>query len=206
VPERPLPVDLRVPSCLRGEGCFRADLEEGQRIRAADLHAVLVFSQSCGAVSAGVSPYPEAVGIGGGFLEGTAVAVIGGMGSHNAEPGAEQLLDRGLRAGLPLGEIVTEMNSGQDGARGGLAMFGLAGDPGLVLRYTGGPPGPEPTATTSSALERLHYLHDSVIPGCERLAWLEVDVDEEPLRAARARVRALAEEPDRPGLGEDVRV
>ncbi|MFB8105095.1 hypothetical protein [Streptomyces sp. DSS69] len=206
VPERPLPADLRIPSCLRGEGCFRADLDEGQRVRAADLHAVLVFSQSCGAVSAGVSPYPEAVGIGGGFLEGTAVAVIGGMGSHNAEPGAERLLERGLRAGLPLGEIVAEMNSGQDGARGGLAVFGLAGDPGLVLRYTGGPPEPEQAATTASALERLHYLHDSVIPGCERLAWLEVDIDEEPLRAARARVRALAEEPDRPGLGEDVSV
>ncbi|MFI0937132.1 hypothetical protein ACH4RG_36260 [Streptomyces sp. NPDC021019] len=206
VPERPLPADSRIPSCLRGEGCFRADLEVGQRIPAADLHAVLVFSQSCGAVSAGVSPYPEAVGIGGGFLEGTAVAVIGGMGSHNAEPGAERLLDRGLRAGLPLGEVVAEMNSGRDGERGGLAVFGLAGDPGLVLPYTGDPPEAAEAATAASALERLHHLHDSVLPGCERLAWLEVDLDEEPLRAARTRVRALADEPDRPGLGEDVSV
>ncbi|MFD5746493.1 hypothetical protein [Streptomyces sp. NPDC127033] len=208
VPHRPLPDDTRIPSCLRGEGCFRADLEEDQRVQAADLNGLIVFAQSCGAVSAGVSAYPEEVGIGGGFLEGTAVAVIGGMGSHSAEVGAERQVANGLRQGLPLGEIVAGLNATLDGSRGGLARFGLLGDPGLSLTpeadATGRPVSTVRPPVDETALETLHHLNDHVLPGIERLAWLEVDLEQEPLTAARSRVRALAGEPDQPRLADEV--
>ncbi|MFC5218985.1 hypothetical protein [Streptomyces coerulescens] len=206
LPARSLDASLRIPSCLRGEGCFRADLAEDQRVQAADLHAVVVFSQSCGAVSAGVSPYPEEVGIGSGFLEGTAVAVIGGMGSHSAEVGSELLVEQGLREGRPLGEIVAALNASGGDQRDGLAMFGLLGDPGLVVGPRDGNTRQlaAPRAADPEALETLRYLNDVVVPGCERLAWLEVDLQNEPLQKVRRSIRELAGRPTEPGWASDV--
>ncbi|MFB4426006.1 hypothetical protein C5F59_033635 [Streptomyces sp. QL37] len=200
----PPPEGFRIPSCLRGEGCYRGDLAEEQRIRAMDLNAVLVFSQSCSTVAVGTSAFPSEVSLGAGFLEGTTVAVIGGMGSHMAEPGLEREVLDGVAAGLPLGDIVARLNSGDRGHRGGMATFGLLGDPGLVLtvpaEQEAPPPSPAPERSTAgggedAALETLRHLNDVVLPRCERLPWLELDGAEEEFLALRGRLRELAYRP-----------
>ncbi|WP_299539147.1 hypothetical protein [uncultured Streptomyces sp.] len=202
-PPAPLPDGFRIPSCLRGEGCYRRDLAEEQRVRAMDLNAVLVFSQSCSTVAVGASAFPPEVSLGTGFLEGTTVAVIGGMGSHMAEPGLEREVLDGVAAGLPLGDIVARLNAGERGHRGGMAAFGLLGDPGLVLTPPAGPQTPQPSrapagsgADEEAALETLRHLSDVVLPRCERLPWLELDGAQEEFLALRRRIREVAYRPD----------
>ncbi|MFH9668398.1 MULTISPECIES: hypothetical protein [Streptomyces albovinaceus subgroup] len=204
-PSGPLPEGYRIPSCLRGGGCYRGDLAEDQRIRAMDLNAVLVFSQSCSTVAVGASAFPPEVSLGSGFLEGTATAVIGGLGSHMAEPGLEREVRDGMASGLPLGDIVARLNSGEGGHRGGMATFGLLGDPGLVLKapaegVTPPPVTPHGTEGTEEALETLGHLNDTVLPRCERLPWLELEGAEEAFLGLRRRIRELAYRADAPDL------
>lgn len=195
IPLGKLDDSVRLPACLRGGGCYRTDLTPRQRIHAPELNGLVFFAQSCSAVSEGVGSYPVHVGFGGGLLEGTAVAVIGGAGSHMAEVGAEVDVERGLAEGQELGEIVAGMNSADGGHRGGLTSFALLGDPGMVVPTTRPKPAAAPREVDAEALELLRHLSEVVLPRCEQLGWLEVEGADQRLAAGRRVARRLAMDP-----------
>jgi hypothetical protein len=123
----------RVPSCLRGGGCFRTDLDPEQRLTASDIDAQMVFLHTCSSIAVGNQVFPAAVNLGVGFLSGTAVAVIGAVGVHAAHEELRHVFQRAHAEGLALGDILERMNRTSEKLHGDMGRFGLLGDPAVVL-------------------------------------------------------------------------
>jgi DNA-directed RNA polymerase subunit M/transcription elongation factor TFIIS len=183
--------------CQRGAGCFRADLSPDEILPAAEVDAAVVFARSCSLVAVGAHAYSNRLSVALGFLDGTAVAVIGPVGVHIAQRYAEWEARRALAAGLPLGEVVHRVNASNYPIAGDLARFGLLGDPGLVVPVPARalPPEPVPDAATVDALTRLGV----VLGRLDRLRWLDLPVPDEPLLAAHRRLREISACPYDPG-------
>jgi hypothetical protein len=197
-----LAAEPRLTPCLHGAGCFRTDLTEADLIPAAEVHAGLVFAHSCSAVTVGVNAYPQEISVTLSLLEGTAVAVIGAMGMHVAQRGAERQLEADLAERRPLGDIVHRLSAKSHPLRGDLDRFGLLGDPGLIMPWTPATvrrrptaPMPDRSGPRDAPLAALVHLDQTVLPRLERLRWLDVDLPEEELLAVRARIRAIARDP-----------
>lgn len=194
--------------CMHGAGCHRADLAADRRLPAAELHATVVFTHSCSSIAVGTNAYPHHVALGLGLLEGTAVAVIGALGVHIVQRGAQQDLEGALSENLPLGHAVERLNERAHPINGWLNRFGLLGDPGLVL---GLPAGRAEGAHLAKAVEAagrrdgeavrdLAYVNNVVLPRLERLCWLEPGVDALAVEGFRVRVREVAEDLQAPDL------
>ncbi|MEU6243473.1 hypothetical protein [Streptomyces sp. NPDC047024] len=205
------PIDAPLPAtdpayrhmpCMHGAGCHRADLAEEQRLPAAELHATVVFTHSCSSIAVGTNAYPHHVALGLGLLEGTAVAVVGALGVHIVQRGAQGDLEDALAENLPLGRAVERLNERAYPINGWLNRFGLLGDPGLVLGLpTGRTVGAGSGATAARASERdeeairtLAHVSNVILPRLERLCWLEPGVDPLAVEAFRIRVREAAED------------
>ncbi|MFI6919981.1 hypothetical protein ACIBIZ_08505 [Nonomuraea spiralis] len=120
----------RMPSCLRGEGCWRQELGDEDRIAASSIDVQLAFLQSCDSISVGNNAHPLSVGVALGFMEGTTVAVIGTVGFHIAQRPLFDDLAGAVRGGARLGEAVGELNAAGESNRE-FTRFGLLGDPSL---------------------------------------------------------------------------
>jgi hypothetical protein len=214
--DRPLPPiqvapGQRATPCLRGDGCFRTDLGPEGHVQAHELNAVLVFAHSCSAVGVGVGAYPPEINLGLGLMDSTAVAVIGVLGVHVAQRGAQRDLEAALARGLPLGEIVPWLEGHARPLSGDLVRFGLLGDPGLVLDWrdpaavTAGPDGRarQRHPFDQAAVDLLGHAHQVVIPRLERLRWLDLDVEEGTLNELRSRIRLAVRDPYEPGIGAE---
>ncbi|MFC9931851.1 hypothetical protein [Streptomyces sp. NPDC127190] len=213
--DTPLPaVDpaYRHMPCMYGAGCHRADLAEDQRLPAAELHATVVFTHSCSSIAVGTNAYPHHVALGLGLLEGTAVAVVGALGVHIVQRGAQGDLESALAENLPLGRAVERLNERAHPINGWLNRFGLLGDPGLVLglpagRAAGTGPGTAAVMATrreEGAVRDLAHLSNVVLPRLERLCWLEPGVDALAVEGFRVRVRKAAEDLQAPDLASHV--
>ncbi|MEW2577316.1 hypothetical protein [Streptomyces syringium] len=200
--------DDRVPSCLRGGGCFRTDLDDEARLSAADINASLVFVQSCSAVALGNNAFPAEVNLGLGFLSGVSVAVVGPVGVHAAQGVSKVDFEAGVAQGLPLGEVVERLNVHAQRTTGELARFGLFGDPALTFAT---PPAQNPAGRRAPArladvavtglapadpalLDRLTYWNGTVLPRLARLHWLGVEPDQARMTELRARIRSATSE------------
>ncbi|TDV48691.1 hypothetical protein [Actinophytocola oryzae] len=194
----PLPVladGRRGPSCLRGGGCFRPDLEPHQRLPVADLDARLVFAQSCSAVAVGNAVFPGAVGLGLGFLSGSGVAVLGALGRHTAHVSLRHEFEAAMSEGIPLGDVLHRLNVRGHRLWGELAAFGLLGDPALVLAGPAPPRAPSAAPVADSpVLRALRHWNSTVLPRLERLRWF--DLDTTAVAALRDRVRNLTGQHD----------
>ncbi|WP_052850397.1 hypothetical protein [Streptomyces avicenniae] len=127
-----LPAHTRMPSCLRGEGCWRQDLGDEDRIAASSIDARLVVLQTCDSIAVGNNAHPLSVGVGLGFMDGTTVAVVGTVGFHIAQgPVFDDVADA-LHEGARLGEAVERLNAAGEANRE-FAEFGLLGDPSLQM-------------------------------------------------------------------------
>ncbi|PBC78941.1 hypothetical protein BX265_3733 [Streptomyces sp. TLI_235] len=205
-----LPPGYRHMPCMLGEGCHRSDLDEDQRLPAAEIHATVVFTHSCSSVAVGNNVYPSHVALGLGLLEGTAVAVVGAMGVHIVQRGSQGDFEAALAERLPLGRVVERLGERARPINGWLNRFGLLGDPGLVLPWpeATGLRGTGRTASAADiddeALRRLADLGNTVLPRLERLTWLEPVVDGAAVEGLRAEVRTLAEDLHDPGLPDAV--
>jgi hypothetical protein len=198
------PVNSRLMPCLRGEGCFREDLTDDERLPAKDVHAKLVFTHGCSSVSLGTNVYPTHISLGLGLLDGTAVAVMGSMGVHIVQRQAQAELEAALSEGLPLGDVVHRLAERAYPINGWLNRFGLLGDPALVLRT---PPRAATLTRTSRPDERvvrdLAHLNNVVLPRLDRLRRLELELDPADLRSLRRQLEAATEDltdPELPGI------
>jgi hypothetical protein len=199
----PLPPEsgFRTTPCLHGEGCFRIDLTEAELLRACDVHATLIFAQSCSSMALGTNAYPSSISLALSLLEGTAVAMIGALGVHVLQRGAQDVLEAALEAELPLGEVVSRLE-GESPLRGALHRFGLLGDPGLVLprpTRVASPshialPGPRLRSGEGDPLASVARDH-RVASRLERLRWLDVEVPDGELLTLRREMRALCWDP-----------
>jgi hypothetical protein len=194
----PVPAVPRVPSCSHGEGCFRHDLTEAQRVPAAELAATVVFAHSCNSVAIGVNAFPHHVSVSLAFLEGTAAAVIGTLGQHEGDPRAEHLVAQMLESGERLGDIVSALNALGRDRSGEYSRFVLLGDPAMKLasRHRDRALGsvrwierPVRTLPPDSVTE-LRHLAEVVLPGLELACWLDCGLAEAQLGALRTEVRA----------------
>ncbi|MEO3871128.1 hypothetical protein ABGB18_20140 [Nonomuraea sp. B12E4] len=193
--------------CMKGEGCHRADLPEERRLRAADLHATLVFTHGCGSIGVGANIYPNHIALALGLLEGTAVAVVGAMGVHIVQRSAQGEFEAALADGLPLGRVVERLAARVHPINGYLNRFGLLGDPGLVVSWPGRAGAVRTTPTRradESVVRRLAQLNNVVLPRLERLTWLEPVVDAAAVAGLNERVRDLSADLIAPGLSEAV--
>ncbi|ESQ03076.1 hypothetical protein EES44_06880 [Streptomyces sp. ADI96-15] len=215
------PIDAPVPAtdpahrhmpCMHGADCHRADLAEEQRLPAAELHATVVFTHSCSSIAVGTNAYPHHLALGLGLLEGTAVAVVGALGVHIVQRGAQGDLEDALAENLPLGRAVERLNERAHPINGWLSRFGLLGDPGLVLDL---PAGRNSDAASAAATVRrgerdeatvrtLAHVNNVILPRLERLCWLEPGVDAHAVEAFRVRVRETAEDLQAPDLASRV--
>lgn len=203
----------RVPSCMRGGGCFRVDLEPSQRVSASDIDARTVFLHTCSSIAVGNQVFPPSANLGVGFLSGTAVAVFGAVGVHAAHLELRHEFERAQAEGLPAGDVLERMNVLGHRMHGDMGHFGLLGDPALALPTDTAPaataPAPDTPVTRTvpvpptrpgrgvpaadpAALERLRYWHGVVLPGLLRLRWLDVPVDERRLLDLSDRLRQVA--------------
>ncbi|RFU86619.1 hypothetical protein DY218_11150 [Streptomyces triticagri] len=182
--------------CMQGAGCHRSDLTEDQRLPAAELHATVVFTQSCSSVAIGTNAYPNHIALGLGLLEGTAVAVLGALGLHVVQRSAQTELEAALAEGEPLGRIASRMARRAYPINGWMNRFGLLGDPGVVLNWpstTSTQKGPATdTHVNEVAMRALAELNNAVLPRLERLSWLEPGIDVAEIENLRARSRTLA--------------
>ncbi|GGZ70949.1 hypothetical protein ACFOOM_03885 [Streptomyces echinoruber] len=214
--DSPLPrftPEYRHMPCMLGHGCHRSDLDEEQRLPAAELHATVVFTHSCSSVAVGTNAYPHHIALGLGLLEGTAVAVVGAMGVHIVQRSAQAEFEAALAEGLPLGRVVERVTERARPINGWLNRFGLLGDPGLVLPWPTGADHARPSATVATtpaatepdaaALRTLSSLTNVVLPRLERLCWLEPGVDAAAVEAFRIRLRSITEDLHAPGLRVD---
>ncbi|MFD6876627.1 MULTISPECIES: hypothetical protein [unclassified Streptomyces] len=193
--------EYRHMPCMHGAGCHRADLTEEQRLPAAELHATVVFTHSCSSIAVGTNAYPHHIALGLGLLEGTAVAVVGALGVHIVQRGAQGDLESALAENLPLGRAVERMNDLAHPINGWLNRFGLLGDPGLVLglrdhrnRNDASRTPVGPVARDEEAVRALAHVSNVVLPRLERLCWLEPGVDAHAVEGFRIRVREAAED------------
>ncbi|MEU3397356.1 hypothetical protein [Streptomyces filamentosus] len=213
-PPPPADPSYRHMPCMYGAGCHRADLDEDRRLPAAELHATVVFTHSCSSIAVGTNAYPHHVALGLGLLEGTAVAVVGALGVHIVQRGAQGDLEDALAEDLPLGRAVERLNERARPINGWLNRFGLLGDPGLVLGLPGGraadavagPAEPVDAAVRrdEEAVRDLAHLSNVVLPRLERLCWLEPGVDALAVEGFRIRVREAAEDLQAPDLASRV--
>ncbi|ONI91305.1 hypothetical protein ALI22I_09610 [Saccharothrix sp. ALI-22-I] len=182
----------RVPSCLRGEGCYRPDLDESQRLPAAEVNASLVFMQACSTVAVGNNAFPTSVGVGLGFLDGTAVAVIGAVGLHVEDVTLRAVFEEEVSRGAPLGEVLDTLNRRADELHGEMSRFGLLGDPGLIMAPTQVvSTASTPVQTDPALLDQVVRWNDVVLPRLRSLRWLNVDLDETALADVAAHIRAV---------------
>ncbi|WP_424184747.1 hypothetical protein ACOBQX_23020 [Actinokineospora sp. G85] len=197
------PVEQRLMPCLRGEGCFREDVTEAERLPGHEVNAALVFTHGCSNIAVGTNVYPHHVALGLGLLDGTAVAVLGSMGVHIMQTSAQDNLLEALADGVPLGEVAHRMAERAHPIQGWFTRFGLLGDPGLVLpRPRGGRRAPKPRPD-QAVVDDLAHLSSVVLPRLERLRWVELEIDPGDLRAVRRQLDAAAanlDDPDLPDL------
>ncbi|MFE2381414.1 hypothetical protein [Streptomyces misionensis] len=117
-------------SCQQGQGCWRADVEVGEHLRAAELRAAFTVLDGCRLAVAGEGAVRADVSVPLTMLENSAVAVTVGTGIRKGVPNAGPLFRALTRAGLPLGEALAEVNGVIDtdpDAMGRLVLFGDAG-------------------------------------------------------------------------------
>ncbi|GAA2206587.1 hypothetical protein GCM10009850_020450 [Nonomuraea monospora] len=206
-PLPPFEPHYRHMPCMKGEGCHRADLTEDQRLPAADVHATVVFTHSCGSIGVGANIYPNHIALALGFMEGTAVAVVGAMGVHIVQRSAQAEFESALADGLPLGRVVERLAGRVHPINGYLNRFGLLGDPGLVVPWPDGRAAlrstPAPRAD-EVVVRRLSQLHNVILPRLERLPWLEPVVDAAEIAGLRDQVRDLSADLLAPGLAGQV--
>ncbi|TDD20289.1 hypothetical protein [Nonomuraea diastatica] len=183
----------RLPSCMLGTGCFRLDLDPEDRIPARSLTASVVYVHACDPVAPGVNAMPHSVNVALGFLDGTAVAVVGAVGRQRADPDAEKVLVDALNAGLRLGEAVTLLNEHGQGAGGEMSVTGLLGDPAIivpdaavsdVVHQDAGRAMPAAIAVDPAHIDEARYLTGSVLRPLDVLRWADVPAD----RAELARI------------------
>ncbi|CRK61885.1 hypothetical protein [Alloactinosynnema sp. L-07] len=196
------PVEQRLMPCLRGEGCFREDVTEAERLPGHAVNAALVVTHGCSNVAVGTNVYPHHIGLGLGLLEGTAVAVIGSMGVHIMQASAQENLVEALAEGVPVGEVTHRMAERAHPIDGWFNRFGLLGDPGLVLRPKALPAPVRRPRPDETVIADLSHLASVVLPRLERLRWMELRLDAADLRALRRQLDAAVSRLDDPGLGE----
>ncbi|GGV42815.1 hypothetical protein [Streptomyces spectabilis] len=153
-PQMPLPLSAadafrgHPTSCQQGAGCWRADVEVEQHVRAAEVRAAFAVLDGCRLAVAGEGPVMADVSVPLSMLEGTAVAVATGTGIRKGAGHAGQLFQGLMRGGLPLGRALAEVNGvieAEPDAMGRLVLFGDAGlapVPDGTLATVACPPGP----------------------------------------------------------------
>jgi hypothetical protein len=176
----PAPEGMRVPSCMKGAGCFRTDVPESQRVPAHELTGDVVLAHACNPIAVGVNAMPHEVNVALGMLDGTAVAVLGAIGRHVADPVASDLLAARMAEGRRLGDILVELNRLGDGRMGERSRFGMLGDPAYTSAAEPAEPAAEPHGAwaggdrADATADSLRRLASEVIPALHRLTWLEV--------------------------------
>ena len=194
--------EKRFVSCLQGVGCYRRDLPESQRFSAADVNASFVFLESCVSIAVGNNALPSEVGLGLGFLSGTAVAVVGALGLHLSDPIFLQAFTASVRQGISLGEVVETLNQHAQDVGGELSRFGLLGDPALVvtpearaqkdLAYSAERSNVDADLHSSRPSDRgfaeIVQLND-VLSRLQQLQWLDIEIPEDELRDLRSEIR-----------------
>ncbi|MFI7136112.1 hypothetical protein ACIBQ1_61450 [Nonomuraea sp. NPDC050153] len=180
----------RMPSCLRGEGCWRQDLEDNDRIAASSIDVQLAFLQTCDSIAVGNNAHPLSVGIGLGFMEGTTVAVVGTVGFHIVQrPLFDDLADA-IHGGARLGEAVERLNAMGEANRE-FTRFGLLGDPSLQIDL---PEPRSPRRSHSAGLEAERVddglmAQQIILTRLRSLLPLELPMDERGLSEVERAIR-----------------
>jgi hypothetical protein len=184
VPERPA---ARLPSCLKGAGCFREDLDEEDREPAHNVRAGVVLLESCEAIALGVGSFPPEVNVALALLDGVAVAVIAPVGGHELHPSAAVTALSCLEEGRSLGETVDAVNRVTSRTSPQYGRFGLLGDPALRLTALGQPsPARAPLdVALADEVRDAVALELATIRSCESLQWLGVPVSSRALGGLR---------------------
>ncbi|MFF4806493.1 hypothetical protein ACFY1U_50435 [Streptomyces sp. NPDC001351] len=119
-------------ACQQGQGCWRADVEVEQHLRAAELRAVFAVLDGCRLAVAGEGAVSAEVSVPLTMLENSTVAVATGTGIRKGVAYAGQLFQGLTRGGLPLGLALAEVNGVLDAEPDGLGRLVLFGDAGLA--------------------------------------------------------------------------
>ncbi|MFY1597078.1 hypothetical protein [Micromonospora sp. WMMD737] len=133
-----LPVDPVQPerwskhptACQQSQMCCKYGLRIRDNLRAAEIPAAFAVLDSCRTAASGDGAVRTDVSIPLTMLARSALAVVCAVGTRGGSSWAAPLLRGLLRAGLPLGTALTEVNqaiSADPAGRGRLALFGDAG-------------------------------------------------------------------------------
>ncbi|GAB3128525.1 hypothetical protein GCM10027160_54130 [Streptomyces calidiresistens] len=180
----------RMPSCLRGEGCWRQELEDEDRIAASSMDVQLAFLQSCDSISVGNNAHPLSVGVALGFLEGTTVAVVGIVGFHIAQRPLFDELAGAIHGGARLGEAVEGLNAACEANRE-FTRFGLLGDPSLPVDLSAARSAQRRHSTVQEAesVDKELRTQQVILGRLRSLLSLDLPIDERRLGEAERAIR-----------------
>ncbi|MEU7846041.1 zinc ribbon domain-containing protein [Micromonospora parva] len=158
----PLPVGAgwsdHPAACQQSDRCWRDDVPVAGHLRAAELRAAVVVLDSCRTAQAGEGSVRREVALPLTMLEGVPLALVCAVGTRGGSDWAGQLFPALVRAGLPLGAALAEVNTAVTDDEAGLGRLALFGDAGLASAVPKPPvtyvPGDEIPAGRAAALVR----------------------------------------------------
>ncbi|MEU4219853.1 hypothetical protein [Actinoplanes sp. NPDC026623] len=119
-------------SCQQSHQCCRYGQEIRGNLRATEILAAFAVLDSCRSAASGDGSVRTDVSIPLTMLAGTALAVVSAVGTRGGSSWAAPLLRGLLRAGLPLGSALAEVNLAIEADPVGMGRLALFGDAGLA--------------------------------------------------------------------------
>lgn len=126
-------------ACQQSDRCWRDDVAVSDHVRGAELRAAVVVLDSCRTAHAGVGSVHADVALPLTMLDGVPLALVCAVGTRGGADWAGQLFGALIRAGLPLGAALAEVNLAVAGDASGLGRLALFGDAGLASADAGQP-------------------------------------------------------------------
>ncbi|MEV7327299.1 hypothetical protein [Micromonospora sp. NPDC093244] len=131
-PVRPGRWSGHLTACQQSQQCCRFGYKISDNLRATDVHAAFVVFDACRIAASGDGAVRTDVSVPLTMLAGSSLAVICAVGTRGGSSWAAPLLRGLLRAGLPLGTALAEVNQAIAVDPTGLGRLVLYGDAGLA--------------------------------------------------------------------------
>jgi hypothetical protein len=119
-------------ACQQSQQCCRYGYKISDNLRAAEIHAAFAVLDTCRIAASGDGAVRTDVSIPLTMLAGSSLAVVCAVGTRGGSSWAAPLLRGLLRAGLPLGTALAEVNQAIAADPTGLGRLALFGDAGLA--------------------------------------------------------------------------